>query len=97
MSGEQDAVTVRRLPDGEPQPARIESRTRSRILIRLATEACAAEFPAGVLVEVESSDRIYLGEVLSRQNTGMVMAVEHAVNRAALAEIESVWQKPRGA
>lgn len=55
-----------------------------------------AEFRAGVLVEVQSPEAVYLGEVLERQDLYLVIAMEHTVERAALAEIENVWRKPPG-
>jgi hypothetical protein len=93
MSGQKDAVTVRRLPDGEPEPARIESEGRRRIRVVLLRES-RSEYPAGTLVEVQAPEAVYLGAVVSRQDSSLAVAVEHTINRAALAEIENVWHKP---
>jgi len=86
------AVTVRRLPDGDAQSARIESREHDRLLIVLPGDAAAREFEAGTLIEIESEEAIYLGAVLHRQDLHVWISVEHAVNRAALAEIEDTWR-----
>lgn len=95
MSGQMDLVTVRRLPDGEPQTARIESGGRRQILITLIDDA--QDFPLGALVEAQTSETLYLGEVLERRESRLVVAVEHAINRAALGEIDEMWRKPQGA
>jgi hypothetical protein len=86
------AATVRRLPDGDAQPARIESREHDRLLIALPGDAAAREFDAGALIEIQSEEAIYLGAVLHRQDLQVAISVEHAVNRAALAEIEDAWR-----
>ena len=91
-----DPVTVRRLPDGEPHTARIESGERRQILITLAGDGFE-DFPLGALVEAQSPEKLYLGEVLERRDSRLVVAVEHAIKRAALAEIDEVWRKPQGA
>lgn len=96
MLGQMDAVTVRRLPDGEPQTARIENGERRHILITLENEACQ-EFPLGSLVEAQSPETLYLGQVLELRDLRLVVAVEHAINRATLAEIDEMWRKPQGA
>jgi hypothetical protein len=88
------AVTVRRLPDGDAQPARIESREHDQLLIALPDESAAREFEAGALIEIQSEEAVYLGAVLHRHDLQVTIFVEHAVNRAALAEIEDAWREP---
>jgi hypothetical protein len=87
-----EAVTVRRLPDGDAQPARIESREHHQLLIALPAEQAGGKFTAGTLVEIQSQEAIYLGAVLHRQDFHLTISVEHALNRAALAEIEDAWR-----
>jgi hypothetical protein len=94
MSEGSAAVTVRRLPDGDAQPARIESREHDQLLIALRDGSAAREFEAGVLIEVQSEEAIYLGAVSHRQDLQVTIFIEHAVNRAALAEVEDAWREP---
>ena len=94
MSDGGEAVTIRRLPDGDVQPARMESREPHQLLIALSNEPAAGKFEAGALVEIQCSEAIYLGTVLHQRNSGMTICVEHSVNRAALAEIEDAWRDP---
>jgi hypothetical protein len=86
------AVTIRCLPDGAAQPARIESREYDQLLIALPDESAAREFETGALIEIQSEEAIYLGAVLHRQDLQVTIFIEHAVNRAALAEIEDAWR-----
>jgi hypothetical protein len=95
MSEGSETVTVRRLPDGHVQPARIETREHHHLLIALAGEAAARGFEAGALIEIQSAETIYLGTVLRQQDSRLGISVEHAVNRAVLAEIEDAWRDPR--
>jgi hypothetical protein len=93
MSEGSEAVTVRRLPDGDVQPARMEVREPHQLLIALPNEP-TCKFEAGALIEIQSSETIYLGTVLHQRNSGMAISIEHSVNRAALAEIEDAWRDP---
>ncbi|HEY4360934.1 MAG TPA: hypothetical protein VGN17_08195 [Bryobacteraceae bacterium] len=95
MSERSEAVTVRRLPDGPVQPARIESREGHQLLLSSLSEGEVREFPSGALLEIQSGDSIYLGAVLCRQDSGTLVAVEHVIHRAALAEIEEAWHSPQ--
>jgi len=95
MSEQSETVTVRRLPDGPVQSARIQSREGPQIFLSLLGEAASQEFPSGALLEIQSADSIYLGAVLRRQESGLLVAVEHALQRAALAEIEEAWRSPQ--
>lgn len=95
MSDRSEAVTVRRLPDGAVQPGRIESRERHQLLLAPLPEGTGRDFEMGSLIEIQSADAIYLGAVLRRQGSGVVIAVEHALNRTALAEIEATWRDPQ--
>ena len=85
-----EAITVRRLPDGEPRPASLERRDRKHFLIRNLTDW--GEFEAGSLVEIQSEKAIYLGQVLGQEQSSLLLSIEHALNRLALTEIEKVWQ-----
>jgi hypothetical protein len=85
-----EAITVRRLPDGEPRPASLERRDRKHFLISNLTDW--AEFEAGSLIEIQSEKAIYLGQVLGQEQSSLLLSIEHALNRLALTEIEKVWQ-----
>lgn len=98
MAEASEAVTIRRLPRGEARAARIAVRSsdRQRDLDRLGVRLTAGEaeaFEAGTLVEIDAAQTFYLGEVTERQQDSLVtVAVEHCVDRAALAEIEKAWE-----
>jgi hypothetical protein len=98
MSEASEAVTIRRLPRGEARAARIGYREsgRHRGSDRLGVRLTAGEgeaFEAGTLVEIDAAQAVYLGEVVDRQQDSLVtVAVEHCIDRAALAEIEKAWE-----
>jgi len=85
-----EEITVRRLPDGEPRSGSLERRDRRNFLISNLNDW--AEFEAGALIEIQSEKAVYLGQVLSQQEASLLVAVEHALSRVALTEIEKVWQ-----
>jgi hypothetical protein len=83
-------ITVRRLPDGEPRRGLLESRERGHFLISKLDQW--AEFEAGSLIEIQSEKAVYLGQVVSQQDSCLLLSIEHALNRGALTEIQNVWQ-----
>ena len=85
-----EEITVRRLPDGEPRSASLQRRDRRHFLISNLKDW--AEFAAGTLIEIQSEKAVYLGQVLDQQESSLLISIEHALNRAALTEIEKVWQ-----
>jgi hypothetical protein len=87
-------VTIRRLPDGEPQPATEHSLTGTLLRVELPPSPVNRQFGLGALVEVESLQTLYLGEVQACQDLLLLIAVEHAVDREALAAIQRIWQPP---
>jgi hypothetical protein len=98
MSEVSEAVTIRRLPRGEARPARIVVRgsdrqgDSDRLGVRLTAGETEA-FEAGTLVEIDAVQALYLGEVVGRQQDSLVtVAVEHSIDRAALAEMEKAWE-----
>jgi hypothetical protein len=84
-------VTVRQLPDGEAHSGRLESGAGRRLQIAIPSTAKRAEFKPGAPVEVQSDRTLYLGAVLTRQDSVMSVAIEHTLDRTALAEIQEVW------
>jgi hypothetical protein len=49
----------------------------------------------GVLVRIDTGDTIYLGQVYTREGGVLVIAVEHSVERQALAAINEIWSPGR--
>ena len=96
MPDQGNRVTVRRLPLGEAQHAAIDGQAGQQMRILVGPGASVPDFAAGVLVEIESGQMLYLGEVLSRQDNLLTVGVEHVLNRAALAAVQEVWQGSRG-
>jgi hypothetical protein len=61
--------------------------------VEMATVEDGAGLDTGALVEVDSERTIYLGEVYSREGRGLVIAVDHAVDRKELAAIQNTWDR----
>jgi hypothetical protein len=91
-------VTIRRLPDGAAQSARIANQTPDRLALAPLGDEPGLGFDTGMLVQIDTPKVMYLGEVIGRQEDALVtVAVEHFIDRAALAEIEKVWKTTEGA
>lgn len=99
-----EVVTVRKLPDGGAQLARIAKPDIDHLTVfQLGVEAeglNAGTLPIGTLVEIDGTEAIYFGEVVARQSdpsgtTGadsFTVSVEHFIDRASLAEIDTAWK-----
>jgi len=87
-----DWVTVRQLPAGEVHSCRLESCEEQQLRVTVPPDAKAGEFVSGAPVEVKGEGILYLGVVLGRQESVMLVAIEHAVDRAALAALQEVWR-----
>ncbi len=90
--GEEQHVTVRRLPDGGAHPALFDSLNGQ--ILRILQVPVGADMHAGDLVEVNCAKTMYLGEVRNRQGETMIVGVEHALDRETLALIQQVWHGP---
>ena len=91
-------VTIRRLPDGDTQTARIVNQSPDRLALAPVGAEPGPGLATGMLVQIDSPEAMYLGEVIGRQKDSLVtVAVEHFIDRAALAEIEKVWKTTEGA
>ena len=88
-------VTLRRLPEGSPRRAVERSSNGRHLELELADEA--AEFSAGTLAEIETSQSIYLGEIRRREGFHLWVAVEHALDRARLRRIQELWNEAEAA
>jgi hypothetical protein len=95
MPEEKGRVAVRRLPNGTPQPGLLESFTGNVLQITLLSDAPSLEFPLGALVEVGSEQALYLGEVQGCRASLRMVAVEHALNRSSLSNLQHVWHRSR--
>jgi len=92
MPEPQDTVTIRPLPDGEKQPARVADRRPGRVTV-IPCDHESNGLKPGALVEIEASRGFYLGEVVAAAEDGaLTIAVEHFVDRAALMEVEKAWK-----
>jgi hypothetical protein len=85
-------VTVRCLPDGAPQQGNEDSAVGALLHVKLPPNALTRQFSMGALVEVETPRVLYLGEVHSYRDSMLVIAIEHTVDRAALASIQETWR-----
>jgi hypothetical protein len=92
--GEEQHVTVRRLPDGGSHPALFDSLNGQ--ILRILEVPVGVDVNAGDLVEVNSAKTMYLGEVRRLQGETMIVGVEHALDRETLALIQQVWHGPAG-
>ena len=97
MSGENEPITVRRLPNGAPQPALLHNITSHLLHINLLPGAPNVEFKTGTLVEVACEQAVYLGEVQGRRSSLLMIAVEHAIGRSSLSALEEIWHCSQGA
>jgi hypothetical protein len=85
-------VTVRQLPDGEAHSGRLESCDGQQLQITVPPESKSTEFISGGLIEVKCEGILYLGVILSRQESVMLVGIEHAVDRIALAALQDAWR-----
>ena len=59
---------------------------------RFCQQAPVSDFKPGSIVEVQSDRLLYLGVVSVREDTSLLVAVEHTLDRLALKSIQEVWQ-----
>jgi hypothetical protein len=91
---EPQIATIRRLPDGEKQPARFAGQSPGRVTVIPLDHESNALKPAA-LVEIEDPRGFYLGEIVAAGAEGaLTIAVEHFIDRAALTEVERAWKNP---
>ncbi len=86
---DQARVRVRSLPDGEFVEGLEISRTGCVLELDLADRG--REFSHGALLEIESGPVLYLGELQQGSGPGMVVLVEHSLDRTKLASIQENW------
>ena len=96
FSEQSQQVNIRRLRGGRIHLAAVESLAGMHLHLRLPPGTEDGAFDAGELVEVNTPETLYLGEIASRLDTLVIVAVEHALERKALAAIREVWHSPDG-
>ena len=87
FSEQNQQVNVRQLRDGRTEDGVCESLEGSHLQFRLLAPPEPGAFNAGELVEVNATRTLYLGEITGRQDNLILIVVEHALNRDALAAI----------
>jgi hypothetical protein len=93
MSEPIEDATIRRLPDGAAYTIRITRQAPDRLSLKAVTAESDMGLEPGSLVEISACDAVYLGEVLDRpKDAVLTVAVEHFIDRRALAEINRVWK-----
>ena len=85
-------IRIHRLPEGEQTEAEAVSWNGTLLEIELPATAAAPEIAAGVLAQVDAADTVFLGEIKLRQGTRLIVAVEHTIDRQALAGIQELWK-----
>lgn len=83
-------VTIRQLPDGNPFPGCMEGREEQRMRLSVPS-ARITDFMLGAPVEVQCEQFLYLGVILSLEDPVILVGIEHAMDRAALTAIRNVW------
>lgn len=86
---EEVAVLVRGLPEG-PAAHGIKRRHKHNLL-ELEMNGAAPFLRAGALVEIESEEAFFLGQVDRREASQVWVVVEHKVDRVRLKRIHDTW------
>jgi hypothetical protein len=89
MSNRSLFMKLRSLPDGNFQEAQ-ETGWEGNML-HLTLPDGQTGFSAGVLAEIESESKVYLGEVRQCSGSAMKIMVEHSLDRARLASLQELW------
>jgi hypothetical protein len=90
---EASQVTVRLLPDEIAWSTTVRSHHTSEVELDLPAEASGLK--RGALVEIESLDTLSLGKVVLREETSILVVVEHTVDLHKLARIQEIWHAPQ--
>lgn len=84
-------VTVRTLPDGDPREGVEAGWTGCVLDIHLVDDPSTQGLAPGALVELEDDERLYLGVLQESGQSGISVAVEHALERRQIGWIRDVW------
>ena len=83
-------MKLRSLPDGGFQEAK-EAGWQGNMLHLTLPDGQAGLTP-GVLAEIESDSKLYLGEVRQCEGSVMKILVEHSLDRARLTYMQDIWR-----
>jgi hypothetical protein len=83
-------MKLRSLPDGDFQDVK-ETGWEGNMLHLTLQEGQRGIVP-GVLAEIESESKLYLGEVRQCDGSAMKILVEHSLDRARLASMQETWR-----
>lgn len=83
-------MKFRSLPDGNFQEAK-EAGWEDNVL-HLSLPAEETGLAPGVLVEIQSESKLYLGEVRRGNGPAMTIVVEHSLDLARLAAMQDTWK-----
>jgi len=87
---QESEVALRRLPEGSFERALERSWSGRYVELELLANA---DLPLGTLVEIDTGEFIYLGEIQRKNGTKLWVAVEHSMNRAKLARVQEAWNE----
>ena len=88
---ENQQVTIRRLKDTNTHQAQVESLKGRLMRVVLSADSAPENLQPGDLVEIDSAETLYLGEIAERHEAHLAVNLEHAVDRSALALIQEMW------
>ena len=83
-------MRLRSLPDGSFQL--VQEAGWEGNMLRLSLSDLQQGLTPGVLVEIESDAKLYLGEVRQNSGSDMTVMVEHSLDRARLASLQDIWR-----
>ena len=90
---EREQIRLRQLPAGRVRHGFPRSLQGHMLELEMASGEDAGGLDTGSLVEVDGERTLYLGEVYSRNEIGLVIAVDHMVDRKELAAIQDTWDR----
>jgi hypothetical protein len=83
-------MRLRSLPDGDFLEAQ-EAGWEGNMLQLILPDGQPGLVP-GVLAEIESASKLYLGEVRQCSGSAMKILIEHSLDRARLASMQDTWR-----
>jgi hypothetical protein len=83
-------MRLRSLPDGSFQEAKDAAWEGN--MLHLTLPDGQPGLSPGVLAEIESEFKLYLGEVRQCSGSVMTIRVEHSLERARLASMQDTWR-----
>ena len=93
VSQQNEYVTVQRLPNGMRHDAVLGTLKDNTAELSFPDDSVSHELSTGTLIEIDTHDVLYLGEVQGRKGSLLIVGLEHAVSKDALAAIQDIWQE----